>query len=409
MSMKKKEGEPTLGKWIIQKYNTKLGRENGLGAVRKTEQIQELLDLLGSRNLMNQAKELKNEGYLSIQWGNVNTEVRTLSIFIDRLDDLCQRENVVNPRILFEEKRILLTKWFEEFRDVEELKREEFQWIVKFYEKLLDQLERAKKDIPQNARDEKLLLCLNGIARLEEDVWKRKFSVDILANSKEFEDKYQRKVVSILTTYSEKVSDKMEADEVLAQHRVFSYSQTLELKGGITYRLDTPFAKEEIDTSSAYYGHILNAQTLSHSKVIGTDKIEKVITIENKANYESMVYDNTCLYIYTHGFLSYKERVFLQSLEKNLSEDVQFYHWSDMDYGGIRIFNFMKSVFPERKLIPWRMGRDDYMRAFAEGKGIPIELEKRKKIEEIETRELEELKQCILEYGREFEQEQLID
>lgn len=67
-----------------------------------------------------------------------------------------------------------------------------------------------------------------------------------------------------------------------------------------------------------------------------------MITIENKANYESMEYSGDTLYIYCHGFFSPKERRFLRRAEELAGPETEFLHWSDMDYGGIRIFRFMK-------------------------------------------------------------------
>ena len=49
-----------------------------------------------------------------------------------------------------------------------------------------------------------------------------------------------------------------------------------------------------------------------------------------------------------------------------------------------------------------------YENAIAAGAGIPLEKEKRKKIEDMEAGPLDELKNCILEKGMEIEQESLL-
>lgn len=407
--MKKSQGKPdTLGKWVIQKYNTKLGRESEMGEIRTTKQIQEILDILGSRQLLEQARQLEREGYLMIEWKGVNTEIKALHIDTSRFDELCRREKVSNPRELFATKRMQIAAWLEEVKEIA-VKEEGQAWLVSFYEELLQQMERATKELPQNARDEKLHWCLNAIAKLEGDMWKRQFSYRVLGDSKTFENVYQKKVASILSSYSDRVTDEMELDEILAEFGILSYSQTLECKGSMKYRINTLDAVGKIDITSAYYGHVLNAQTLVHSEVVDASNIRRVMTIENKANYENMGYDSQCLYIYTHGFMSRKERRFLESLNRLLDEDVEFYHWSDMDYGGIRIYQFIKErVFCGREIEPWKMRRIDYLQALNEGGGMKLEFGKRKKLEHIEVTELEELKQCILEHGLEFEQEKWI-
>ena len=54
------------------------------------------------------------------------------------------------------------------------------------------------------------------------------------------------------------------------------------------------------------------------------------------------------------------------------------------------------------------MDRKSYERAISAGAGVPIEEEKRKKLENMDAGEMEELKFCILKYGLEIEQELLI-
>ena len=55
------------------------------------------------------------------------------------------------------------------------------------------------------------------------------------------------------------------------------------------------------------------------------------------------------------------------------------------------------------------MDRKTYEAALQKGAGIPVTAEKFAKIKEIDAGELEELKQCILQYGKEIEQENLIE
>ncbi len=213
----------------------------------------------------------------------------------------------------------------------------------------------------------------------------------------------------------------MEADEILTEFKILSYSQMLECKGSFQYEITIPqyiaesildkniHSKTNVDTSVFYFGHNINAQTLTWGKVIDVKDIRKVMTIENKANYESMTYDKHCLYIFTHGFFSFKERAFLATLNQLLPETVEFYHWSDMDYGGFRIFQFVKNrVFSGRNIKPFKMGEREYVQAMNRQTGKEIGASTREKLEKIDVPELRELKACILKYGKVFEQEHLI-
>jgi hypothetical protein len=131
------------------------------------------------------------------------------------------------------------------------------------------------------------------------------------------------------------------------------------------------------------------------------------MTIENKANYESMSCEEDTLYIYCHGFFSPKERRFLKQLVNIAGDGTEYLHWGDMDYGGICIFRFIqKELFPE--LRPYRMGRTEYMQALQIGAGVPLTHAKREKYDSLDAGELDELKACILEQNMEIEQEILL-
>ena len=89
------------------------------------------------------------------------------------------------------------------------------------------------------------------------------------------------------------------------------------------------------------------------------------------------------------------------------AENVEFLHWGDMDYGGIRIFLFNKDkIFPRLK--PYKMDRECFVAAVTSNAGRTLEAEKRKKLEQMNAGELEELRSSILEYGMEIEQEMLV-
>ena len=111
--------------------------------------------------------------------------------------------------------------------------------------------------------------------------------------------------------------------------------------------------------------------------------------------------------IFCHGYFSPKEVRFLQMLMKTAPEEIQCYHWGDMDYGGIQIFLYNeKNIFPN--LIPWKMDVPSYKAALEKEKGIKLCSKKQKKLEALNAGKLEVLKQCILENKMEIEQEMLI-
>jgi len=221
-------------------------------------------------------------------------------------------------------------------------------------------------------------------------------------------------MIGILKVYSPYYEDAMEehaldngevnGDELLAMHEIHSYAQTLEWKGPLQYQMDTGVV---IDTTDNTYGVVLNTQTLIHSEPFALPNCKRIMTIENKANYEDMDYKDDVLYIFCHGYFTPKEVRFLKGLSEMVDEKCEFLHWGDMDYGGISIFQFIKrTVFP--KLRPYKMDSESFYRALEMDAGIPLEKFSREKLEKKEAGLLEDLKQCILDSNQTIEQERLL-
>ena len=85
--------------------------------------------------------------------------------------------------------------------------------------------------------------------------------------------------------YSPQYEEGMSDDEILATHGILSYSQTLEWKGAVEYCLTDRngiASEKKIDTSSNYYGTVINAQTLEHAIPTLRNSVEKIIVIEIK-------------------------------------------------------------------------------------------------------------------------------
>lgn len=150
--------------------------------------------------------------------------------------------------------------------------------------------------------------------------------------------------------YEEGMTD----DEILSVHGILSYAQVMEWKGPLLYKLkggqeyieDKAREKEyEIDTSQNQYGTVINSQTLERAFPVSIKGVQRIVTIENKANYEEMKYREDTLYLFCHGFYSPKERIFLKRLMEVAEGEIQYFHWGDMDMGGIRIFRFNKKIF----------------------------------------------------------------
>lgn len=399
----------TLGAYIIDKYSTtgyKLGESDEVTKHPKVDQ--KMLDAVGGLPvLVEQAKELEREGFIKADWCEVNRDIRKFDFPMKKLPDLCKREGIPDLR----------QKWLSCYKQLtQSLEGARTPWLRDYCKKMLESMKKG--NIPIHIDDKNFWACLNGIDTLEKDIWKRRFSANILKDSKMFEKQYQGKVVTVLKGYvkdmrtlQEEIDIKEEdtkerskrvEDRILTEFGILSYSQTLELKGSLQYKI---IEEENLtDTSSQIYGTVINAQTLSNGEPVSINGVKSIITIENKACYEERKYNPEVLYIYVHGFPSPKEREFLRKLVQIAPEDTRYFHWGDMDYGGIRIFQYLKQQLFSN-LMPKFMDKKTYETSINKGYGISLEEEKRKKLEQLEAGVLEELKRSILENGLEVEQE----
>ena len=402
-----------LAKWLIDKTNTKDYRIGNLLGMKHPKVDGDLLKIVGGRDeLVRQAKVLERipalggEEYLHFDWREMNTDITKIDYRVEVIPGLCDLIGVIDPR---ERQLQAITRVCKLQEDVSG------SCLFAYCNHVLEQLNKGNTKELSKAEDEDFLKCLKALADMKEPEWKRVFSSKVfekkndITPSKVFERIYQGAVIEALK-YSPQYDEGMSDDEILAAHGILSYSQTLEWKGAVEYcmtdRNGTAIEKK-IDTSLNYYGTVLNAQTLEHAIPNLRNGVEKVIVIENKANYESMEYDPKVLYIFCHGYFSPKEVRFLQMLMKTAPEEIQCYHWGDMDYGGIQIFLYNeKNIFPN--LTPWKMDVLSYEDALKNEKGIKLNSEKKKKLEALNAGQLEALKQCILESEMEIEQEMLI-
>lgn len=393
----------TLSRWIIEKTDGDAYRAGRLQGEKHPPVDQQLINMLGGRSyLLHQAKEMEKDPelnkYIRFDWRDMGGDIRNIHYSIDIVPLLCAREGMEDPLQKQNRQKKEIEKWMEAAVKLGE------EWLISYYNTIFEKLRQGKT--VKEMEDEKWFHCLYAIAQIERPVWKRVFSAKVFHDSKKFETTYEKRAVSVLRNYlNPDEQDAMSDEEVLKAAGILTYAQSLEWKGAVCFQLDTG---KVVDTTGFSYGTILNAQTLEHSRPTKLPGIRRIMTIENKANYENMSYREDTLYIYCHGFFSPKEVKFLRELVALAEEETEFLHWGDMDYGGIRIFHFNKEhIFPD--LRPYRMDRESFEKAVNAEAGIPLEERKRTKLKNMYAGELEELRECILEYGVEIEQEMLVE
>lgn len=236
---------------------------------------------------------------------------------------------------------------------------------------------------------------------------KRIFSKRYLKDSKIFEREMERNVVTAARRYCPEITADMDIQTVLEQLLIEENSQELAVKGPLKLKIWKGSEAKRVDLSDFTYGVVLNSQTVKHAMVeVEQPALKKIVTIENKTNYLAMEYDPEILYIYSHGYFSPLEREFLKKLQRVIEgKDVEVFHSGDMDYGGIRIFEYIqKHIFPGIK--PLQMDVETYEKYEEYAKTISKET--MEKLEKVNVPLLEELKEKLIETGKGIEQESFL-
>lgn len=408
----------SLSRYIIEKAECDSYRAGTRSKQWHIEADQKLLDAVGGRSvLLRQAGELEKltgiSGKIIVKWKAVRTEIEKITVSPDAIPLLCQVEQIEDPR----ERQLSQMELTESWKS----RVVQADWLIPYYDHILERLNSGKlvKDVP-GLEDPLFFLFLNKTAEERKPLYRRAFSAQVctiwngiaqtkqseskITPTKRFEKIYQSAVLSVLKQYSPLYEEGMSDEELLTAHGILTYAQTLEFKGAVFYRIDDGPA---ISTAAQIYGTMFNKQTLENAVPISIVGIRQIMTIENKANYEKMQFRPDTLYIFCHGFFSPPERKFLSRVVALAGTDTEYFHWGDMDYGGIRIFKFLqKNLFP--KLKPWKMDVTDYKMALQMGASISLETDKRERFEQMDAGVLTPLKEAILKNGKEIEQELLL-
>lgn len=399
--MARKQQENSLARWIIERTNTDAYRAGTLNGYKHPRVDSSLITAVGGIHaLIDQAKQMERDekiggtGKICFVWRDMGRDIEKFTYDVAIVEELCKREGIIEPRSHQQELIARVRHWRKQVKECE--------WVTVYYDDVLRRLLEGK--IVTEAEDETLFRCINAVVCQKEFVWERVFSARVLRDSKKFKKEYFGQIFTILKNYSPYYEEGMSEDEIFDMHNIHSYAQTLEWKGGLQYKTD---GKIVVDTSSCRYGTVINSQAMEHSVPIQIPQCKKIMTIENKANYMDMTYAAATLYIFCHGYFTPKEVRFLKDILTIVNEDCEFYHWGDMDYGGISIFQFVKEhVFP--KLRPYKMDVESFKKALAAGGGVKLEESTRKKLEKKDAGELTPLKDIILETGWTIEQEMVL-
>lgn len=121
---------------------------------------------------------------------------------------------------------------------------------------------------------------------------------------------------------------------------------------------------KQVDFSPFCYGTSINSQTVKSIQITSLENVDRILFIENKANYIDYIFNNEHsrdLIVFHGGFYSPVKGLFFEKLYEAIKDqDIECYHWSDIDLGGFMIFNRLKKcIIPSLK--PYKMDEISFM------------------------------------------------
>lgn len=188
----------------------------------------------------------------------------------------------------------------------------------------------------------------------------RAFSINIYSDSKFFEREMKSFVITVIKNNEPDLKDIDEISdrEVLAQVGIIMMSEIFEFCGNVRIN----FVGGTVDFSPVKKGACVLDESVSDICSIDIFDTDRIIFIENKTNYTEYCLNRQTdheLVVYHGGFYSPKHGEFFRKLCDG--KDIPAYLWSDIDYGGFRMFMRLKKNIVS-SLEPLNMDIDSFER-----------------------------------------------
>lgn len=232
------------------------------------------------------------------------------------------------------------------------------KWVKYCFGDWIRYIEKNKKNIkflPNEISEiDEFLKCIIFASDIgNHEVLERVLSIKCCGNSKKFEKAYKSRLINVIKTYFLEDKSDMLDEDILKGIGIVRYPEQIEFCGNISFK----FNEKIVDYSPLNFGGSINVIDAVNSQIIVDRCVEKLIFIENKANYVDYILNHQAkneLVIFHGGYYSPSKEMFYRNLN-NALENQELYHWSDIDFGGFDMFSRLKkNIF--KSLKSYKMG-----------------------------------------------------
>lgn len=221
--------------------------------------------------------------------------------------------------------------------------------------------------LDQPAEFDRLCRVIDALDRLEDELPRRIFSVRTLGDSKALDGRLGRLLVKAVQQFSPMAEDLEDQEEVLASLGLVNNPQHLFVSGPLVIG----HGGRLLDLGDFHPDVGLPVDMVQKATIERLD-VDAVLTVENLTSYYETARwlqpgqhggHEKVLAVYLGGYHNRVRRLFLVKLwqfAQTSGRVVRFYHWGDLDLGGVEIFHHLaaRTGIP---LEPWLMDAETYL------------------------------------------------
>lgn len=313
----------------------------------------------GIRDAFNQAaQKLEQEQLILIEWLKGRPVLSAVVLNLDQVERCYQVTGRTHPR---QQAKVVAQMVQNALASAEAL------WIAAWRDDICVNAEQTCA-VPAYCRKDTELLSklLSALAQYDslhgETITMRAFSSKCYHNSKTFEREVRDTFLRIAEKYCAGLAEACEHTNMgirdkLAYLGIYARPELYELSGNCAITTQAG----AVDIGAVYpYGIALPSTAVDSIAGIDLSRIQKIIFIENKTNYDEYLVSElepVALAVYHGGFLSPQKKKLFSRIAAAMPKEAQAFFWADIDLGGFRMFAHLQQLIPH--LQPMRMSGED--------------------------------------------------
>jgi hypothetical protein len=280
------------------------------------------------------AESLANRGLVTLKWEKRGEGERIKTITCDNVEKLFEALGAQNPAEAAAEIRTELAALLNETKS---------EWIRRFLEDALAGIDRSRvatgflADAEERRRLFTAFRFIDGLnAAPQTELLERVFSIRCFGDSKTFETSVKKRLLDILRRHADFEDDAIDED-LLRFIGIARYPEFFEFRGPLVFTIRVNSRNSLTDFSPLTGGGALSASDLDRGTLSLPQSLERVISIENKANYFDYLARNNDereLVLYHGGQYSPARGRFFRAVSAAMPSACRWRHWGDIDYGG---------------------------------------------------------------------------